>query len=112
MTVFLVYILLVACVVYLIAKKKGSGSNVLQGGVNPKVLPDVSAGEIWKQVYETASMDEACLIRARLAEEGIEVVLYEQGKKDIHGNPLTGIGVAVPGAGVEKAQSIIAKMPV
>lgn len=67
--------------------------------------------EVWTQVYETASLDEARLLQARLQEQEVECVLYEQGKKDIHGNPLKGIGIAVPKSAAPHAQNIISRMP-
>lgn len=57
-------------------------------------------------------MDEARLLQARMQEEELECILYEQGKKDIHGNPLKGIGIAVPKSQAPQAQSIISRMPV
>ena len=69
-------------------------------------------GEVWIQVYETASMEEARALQARLQEEDLECVLYEQGKKDIHGSPLKGVGIAVPKTEAPHAQRIIAQMPV
>ena len=68
--------------------------------------------ETWVQVYETASMDEGRMIQARLQEEEVECVLYEQGKKDIHGNSLVGIGIAVPRSALSRAQSVISRLPV
>lgn len=68
--------------------------------------------ESWVQVYETSSEEDAHLIQARLQEEEVECVLYEQGKKDIHGNPLRGIGIAVAKSSVPLAQKIISRMPV
>ncbi len=68
--------------------------------------------ENWVQVYETASWEEAQQIQARLQEEGVECILYEQGKKDIHGNPPRGIGIAVPKATVGLAQKVISRIPV
>ncbi len=66
--------------------------------------------EAWVQVYETASMEEGRNLQARLQEEEVECVLYEQGKKDIHGNSLKGIGIAVPKTAVSLAQNIISRM--
>lgn len=66
----------------------------------------------WVQVYETASSDDARLIQARLQEEEVECLVYEQGKKDIYGNTLKGIGIAVPKSSVPLAQKIISRMPV
>ena len=68
--------------------------------------------EPWVQVYETSSTEDAHLIQARLQEEEVECLIYEQGKKDIHGNPLKGIGIAVPKSSVPLAQKVISRMPV
>lgn len=68
--------------------------------------------ELWVQVYETASAEDARLIQARLQEEEVECLVYEQGKKDIYGNSLKGIGIAVPKSAVPLAQKIISRMPV
>ena len=68
--------------------------------------------EAWVQVYETSSVEDAHLIQARLQEDEVECMLYEQGKKDIYGNSLKGIGVAVPKSSVPLAQKIISRMPV
>ena len=68
--------------------------------------------ENWIQVYETASWEEAHHIQLRLQEEGMECIVYEQGKKDIHGNPLRGIGIAVPKPSLTFAQKIISRIPV
>lgn len=68
--------------------------------------------EPWVQVYETASSEDAQLVQARLQEEEIECLIYEQGKKDIYGNTLKGIGIAVPKSQVPLAQKVISRMPV
>ena len=68
--------------------------------------------EPWVQVYKTSSTEDAHLIQARLQEEEVECLIYEQGKKDIHGNPLKGIGIAVPKSSVPLAQKVISRMPV
>ena len=68
--------------------------------------------EPWVQVYETASVEDAHLIQARLQEEEIDCLLYEQGKKDIQGNSMKGIGIVVPKSSVPLAQKIISRIPV
>jgi len=68
--------------------------------------------EPWAQVYETASVDEAYMIQARFQEEEVNCVLYEQGKKDLQGQSLKGIGIAVPKSSLPLAQKIISRMPV
>ena len=117
MPMFVLYLLVVGTLVYFIAKRGRAFPPQTLGvftgrpqsaGLRPKKDPR----EIWKQVYETASMEEARMIRARLEEEGLECILYEQGKKDIHGNLLKGVGIAVPSTSASLAQSSIAKMPV
>ncbi len=71
-----------------------------------------SSKQNWTQVYETASTEEAERIQYRLQEEGIECILYQQGKKDIYGNLLQGVGIAVPKSFVSSAQKIISRIPV
>ena len=68
-------------------------------------------GESWIQVYETADSEEAKLLQARLQEEEVDCILYEQGKKDIHGHSLKGVGIAVPKSAAPHAQRIISRMP-
>jgi hypothetical protein len=67
--------------------------------------------EIWVQVYDTDSLQEAQALQARLEEEELECLVYEQGRKDVHGNPLKGYGIAVPRTSVPRAQNIIVHMP-
>jgi len=114
-----IYLLLFGSVVYLLwtwGKRQQMGSSTTPGSGAAKsrnrFRAKRSPGEAWVQVYETASMQEAKMLQARLQEEEIECILYEQGKKDIHGNPLKGVGVAVPKTTVPQAQSIISRMPV
>ncbi|MCB9799781.1 MAG: hypothetical protein H6757_03355 [Candidatus Omnitrophica bacterium] len=68
--------------------------------------------ELWVQVYETASLEEGRNIQARIQEEDIECVLYEQGRRDIHGNDLLGFGISVPKTSMSRAQDLISRMPV
>ena len=77
----------------------------------PKVKKP-NSGQPWVQVYETASPEEAQQIQMRLQEEGMECIIYQQGKKDIQGNLLKGTGVAVPKTSVTLAQKIISRLPV
>ena len=79
--------------------------------VNQRYRPR-NGKDAWVQVYETASSEDARLIQARLQEEEVECLLYEQGKKDIYGNTLKGIGIAVPKSSVPLAQKVISRMPV
>jgi len=67
--------------------------------------------EVWVQVYDTESLDEAHSLQARLEEEELECVVYEQGRKDVHGNVLKGFGIAVPRTSVSRAQTVIVRTP-
>ena len=112
-----IYLLLFGTVLYALSswgKRKTEASDPSSGN-NPKpsrwFRSKRDPSEIWVQVYETASLPEAKSLQARLQEEELECVVYEQGKKDIHGNPLTGIGVAVPKTSAPHAQRVISRMP-
>lgn len=74
--------------------------------------PKATNRDTWIQVYDTDSADEIKLLQARLEEEEVECFIYEQGRKDIHGNQLKGFGIAVPRTAVSHAQKIISRMPV
>ncbi len=74
-----------------------------------KSKPDKNS---WIQVYDTDSADDARGVMARLEEEELDCILYEQGKKDIHGNPLKGFGIAVPKTSATRAQNVISRLPV
>ncbi len=76
-----------------------------------KFRSKATSRETWVQVYDTDSLDEIKSLQARLEEEEIECFVYEQGRKDIHGNQLKGYGIAVPRTSVSFAQKIIARMP-
>ena len=74
--------------------------------------PKVARNQAWVQVYDTDSFDEINSLQARLEEDEVECFVYEQGRKDIHGNQLKGYGIAVPRTSVSHAQKIISRMPV
>ncbi len=112
--IFVLYLCLVGLLIYIILK--GSRIQIFEKGEPLGIKTIVAQGKaaskgVWKQVYETSSLDEARQVQARLEGEKIDCLLYEQGKKDIHGNPLQGIGVAVAGPDFLRAQDSIARMP-
>ncbi len=113
MTRFLIYIFIFAGTLYLLSWW-GRRRMFTAGQESPKPArgfrSKMNPREIWVQVYETGSVEEGRALQARLQEEEVECVLYEQGKKDIHGNPLKGIGVAVPKTAVPHAQNVINRM--
>jgi len=92
---------------------RGGGASLQPSGQvkGPRFRTKRDPWEMWVQVYETESLEEAKTLRARLQEQEVECVLYEQGKKDIHGNELKGIGVAVPKSSTRLAQNIISRSP-
>ena len=92
----------------------GRGGGVLQNTLEAKgsrFRSKRDPSEMWLQVYETDSLDEAKTLRAQLQEQEVECVLYEQGKKDIHGNILKGIGIAAPQSSARLAQNVISRIP-
>jgi len=92
----------------------GRGANLLQRPTevkSPRFRSKRDPWEMWLQVYETDSLDEARALQAKLQEQEVECVLYEQGKKDIHGNELKGIGIATPKSSSRLAQNIISRTP-
>ena len=118
MTRFLIYLLLLGTVLYLLSvwgRQRPELAGSPQRAGFPKApqwfRPKRNPREVWVQVYETASLDEARILQARLQEEEVECVLYEQGKRDIHGNSLKGIGIAVPKTATPHAQKVINRMP-
>ena len=116
MTRLLVYLLLFGLVLYFLSvwsRKQNPAPEAKEGGFRtPRWFrAKKNPREIWVQVYETASVEEARAFQARLEEEEVECILYEQGKKDIHGNFLKGVGIAVPRTAAPHAQGIISRMP-
>lgn len=118
----LTYLLIFGTVLYFLSvwgKKNGSeteGAPLLTGGAKPAKSPKYkfkskpSPNDIWVQVFETETLDEARRYQARIQEDDIACIIYEQGRKDIHGNDLSGVGVAVPKSSKGLAQNIISRM--
>ena len=109
-----VYLLIFGLTLYILSQWTKRQEGVFGPGQPPKkkaggMRPKPDPGETWMQVYETASSDEGRVLRARLQEEEIDCVMYEQGKKDIHGNAMMGYGIAVPRAFSGHAQQIISR---
>lgn len=118
----LTYLLIFGTVLYFLSvwgKKSGpetEGGPLLTGtGKTPKpqkykFKSKPAPNEVWVQVFETETFDEARRYQARIQEDDIACIIYEQGRKDIHGNDLPGIGIAVPKASKGFAQNIISRM--
>ncbi len=107
----LLFLLILTVAVFLIRRaylRSGSKAGL------PKLLErrfGKKTREMWVQVYDTDSLEEAESIQVRLEEEDLDCLIYEQGRKDVHGNSLKGFGIAVPRTSVPRAQNIIARMP-
>ena len=116
MTRIFIYLFILGIVLYFLwarsSYKGGGGAAKPQGKAGRWFKPKRNPMEIWVQVYETADLNEAKMIQARLQEEDLDCIVYEQGKKDIHGNEPKGVGVAVPKSGIGRAQNVISRMPV
>lgn len=117
MTRIFIYLLLFGTVLYVLSlfgrAQKGAPQGA-QDGIKPGrwFRPKKNPRENWFQVYETSSLDEARMLQARLQELEVECIVYEQGKKDIHGNKLPGIGIVVPKTAVPRAQNVITRMSI
>lgn len=111
----LVYAVLLTCAFYFLYRfmqPGGAPSAPASQRLSRANLRDRAPKGSWVQVYETASLEEATQIQARLEEEEIECIVYEQGKIDLKGNPLRGVGVAVPKTSMSLAQNVISRIPV
>ena len=109
----LIYIALFSAI-YLITyfwSRRGKTATSKEGSSRERFRSKATKGT-WVQVYDTDSVDDAKRILARLEEEELECILYEQGRKDVHGNALKGFGIAVPRSLVSRAQNLLSRMPV
>ena len=113
---FFIYLFLFGSIFYFFVEWNRRQSSPQPTNISPKpnrwFRPKKNPREIWLQVYETATIEEARVLQARLQEEEVECIVYEQGKRDIHGNSLKGIGIAVPKTAAPHAQAVISRMPV
>lgn len=111
---FLIYIALFATlylIVYLLRNKKAGVHAAKEVPSRDRFRSKQPKG-VWIQVYDTDSMEDAKRIEARLEEEELDCILYEQGRKDIHGNAMKGFGIAVSRTSVSRAQNVISRMTV
>jgi hypothetical protein len=111
---FFIYLFLLGLVLYVFsALNRSASESIASSGRSRRWFkPKKNPREIWTQVYETATLDEARLLQARLQEHEIDCIIYEPGKRDIHGNELKGFGIAVPKSTTGGAQGIISRMSV
>ncbi len=107
---YLVFFLVIYFAVYYFRKRKGEFSKD-SGPSRQKFRAKPDKG-MWIQVYDTDSLDEAKQVVARLEEEEIDCFYYEQGRRDIHGNPLKDYGIIVPRTSASRAQTVISRLPV
>lgn len=114
---FFIYLLLFGAILYFLSTWGRRGTQTKPSLPNPSrprhpFRSKPNPREVWVQVFETASLDEARRLQARIQEEEVACIVYEQGKKDIHGNTLKGIGIAVPKTATRLAQGIISRMSI
>lgn len=114
MTRIFIYLFILGIILYFLWTRSNKGASVakIQSKPGKWFKAKRNPMETWVQVYETADLNEAKMIQARLQEEDLDCIVYEQGKKDIHGNEPKGVGVAVPKSGINRAQNVISRMPV
>ena len=108
----LTYFLVFAVVLFLVRNVFPKTKTKAEPGKSPVRRFGKKTREMWVQVYDTDSLEEAQTIQIRLEEEDLDCLIYEQGRKDVHGNPLKGFGITVPRTSVARAQNIIARMPI
>lgn len=107
----LFYLVILAVVVLLLREIFARNGKQVKLPKSPFRFRKKNTKEMWVQVYDTDSLEEVQALQARLEEEDLDCFVYEQGRKDIHGNPLKGFGIAVPRTSVPHAQKVIARMP-
>jgi hypothetical protein len=107
--IWILSILLVALIVwgiiYLIQKRRAKKTPQL-----PRFAAKASTGEIWAQLYETDSLDEITVLRAQLQNEKLDHLIYEQGKRDSHGNVPKKYGVVMSKGHLSRGQAILARV--
>lgn len=75
--------------------------------IKMKKKKKLKPGEVWIQIFETASRDEARAIQMRLEEEDISITVFEQAKKSLSGETPPGFGMVVPKEQSAYAQQLI-----
>jgi hypothetical protein len=107
--VWILFILLVALIVwgviFLIKKRRGKTTPQL-----PRFAAKAPTGEIWAQLYETDSLDEITVLRAQLQSEKLDYLIYEQGKRDSHGNVPKKFGIVMSKGHLSRGQAILARV--
>lgn len=108
--VWIIFILLVAGIIWgivMLIKKKRAKTALNQP---PRFAAKASPKEIWSQLYETDSMDEIIVLRKQLEDEKLDHFIYEQGKRDSHGNVPKKYGVAMSKGHLSRGQAILARI--
>lgn len=66
--------------------------------------------ELWMQVYDTETLEEARKIQRKFFDSDIPCQVYQQGKKDVYGEKLKHYGISVPKNVAENAQNLLSKI--
>ena len=108
--VWIVFILLVAAVVwgivFLLRRKKNKSTVSASARFAAKVSPE----SVWAQLFETDSWDEIMVLRSQLQDEKLDYLVYEQGKRDSYGNIPKKYGVVMSKGHLSRGQSILARV--
>jgi hypothetical protein len=81
-----------------------------QPAPRPRAKRTSPPDEIWMQVYDTDSLEEAKKIQRKFFDSEIPSLVYQQGKKDVYGDRMKHFGISVPREVMEKAQNLLAKI--
>ncbi|MFT5206465.1 MAG: hypothetical protein ACI9CF_000203 [Candidatus Omnitrophota bacterium] len=78
--------------------------------IRPIKAKAIGIDELWGQVYDTESIDDARKVQQSFMDLGIQCFVYTQGKKDVYGELLKHFGVSVPQKSLGKAQAILSEI--
>lgn len=98
--------------VFLIVMLGGYYYWVRRGDKVSRPTKKINTDEMWAQVYDMDSLNEAKEMQTLLTKNHIPCLIYEQGKKDVYGNSLKSYGLSVPKKSIVFAQELIARSPV
>ncbi len=76
----------------------------------PKAKKSALSDELWMQVYDSETIEEARKIQRKFYDADIPCLVYQQGKKDVYGERLKHYGISVPKNLAETAQNLLAKI--
>lgn len=81
-----------------------------QSQSKPRAKKSAVPEEIWAQVYDTDSLEDAKKIQRKFFDAEIPCLVYQQGKKDVYGDRMKHFGISVPREVLEKAQHLLTRI--